>query len=76
MRTRDRWRWGGYPYPTDLPERVRRENLKAARDTPRVLRGGAFGYALRHMRCACRVRYDPFLRDRSWGFRVVVLPSS
>ena len=34
--------WGDYPYPTDQQERARRENLQAGRETPRVLRGGAF----------------------------------
>jgi formylglycine-generating enzyme required for sulfatase activity len=68
------WEWTrslfkDYPY---LPEDGR-EDLEAAGS--RVLRGGALGYPL-SLRCAFRLRYDPDLRDYSFGFRVVVSPST
>jgi formylglycine-generating enzyme required for sulfatase activity len=66
--------WGNYPYPADQPELGQRENLNAPPDTPRVLRGGAFDKPRSHMRCACHVRYDAFLKDEHFGFRVVVHP--
>jgi formylglycine-generating enzyme required for sulfatase activity len=68
--------WGEYPYPTDQRERTRRENLKAGRDTPRVLRGGAFNYRHGGVRCAFRFGDLPALSVRRIGFRVMVLPAS
>jgi len=61
----------GYPYdPGDG-----REDLKAASEVRRVLRGGAFGSVARRVRCACRFRCHPY---RRWhyvrGFRVVASP--
>jgi formylglycine-generating enzyme required for sulfatase activity len=73
------WEWtrsvrGNYPYPTDSQERARRENLSAG-DSARVLRGGAFYKALRFVRCASRLRNDPYYRHMLIGFRVVVHPA-
>ncbi len=71
----DVWEWtrshsGSYPYdPQDG-----REVLSAPPDIHRVLRGGAFNYYRRFVRCAYRNRFDPFNRLRSGGFRVVVSP--
>jgi formylglycine-generating enzyme required for sulfatase activity len=67
--------WGDYPYPMDQPEQARREDLKADRHKPRVLRGGAFGYPRRGVRCACRYRFYGGDRDGRVGFRVVVHPA-
>ncbi|MGH8068966.1 MAG: SUMF1/EgtB/PvdO family nonheme iron enzyme [Candidatus Entotheonellia bacterium] len=67
--------WGDYPYPTDQPEQVQRENHKADRIKPRVLRGGAFYSNRWQVRCASRNRDYPYFRNRYFGFRVVVLPS-
>ena len=67
--------WGAYPYPTDQPERARRENLQAGRETRRVLRGGAFYNPLGVVRCAYRYWYDPNFRSYVIGFRVVVRPA-
>lgn len=66
--------WGEYPYPQDEKKRNERENLTAPKDEHRVLRGGAFGYDVRFVRCACRGRSGPNLRYRDVGFRIVVLP--
>jgi formylglycine-generating enzyme required for sulfatase activity len=45
-------------------------------EAPRVLRGGAFFYLHRRVRCASRLRYFPLNRDLSLGFRVVVSSGS
>jgi len=70
------WEWTrslwGYQYPYKLNDG--RENLEAARDVRRVLRGGAFGYVLRRMRCAYRGGLGPDGRSRNIGFRGVVRP--
>ena len=60
-----------YPYkPNDG-----RENLEAADNIPRVLRGGAFNdFSWWRVRCAFRVRGDPANSDGDVGFRVVVGP--
>ena len=57
------WEWmrsleGDYPYPVRRPGRVKREDLQASEDASRVLRGGAFWYDPRNVRCACRHGYD------------------
>jgi formylglycine-generating enzyme required for sulfatase activity len=62
----------GYPYKANDD----RENLQAARDVSRVLRGGAFNHRHRVARCAYRDPYRPHYRFRHLGFRVVVLPCS
>ena len=61
-----------YPYrPADG-----RENLAAGQEERRVLRGGAFDYYLRSVRCAYRLRYLPLNSFGGFGFRVVVRPAS
>jgi formylglycine-generating enzyme required for sulfatase activity len=58
-----------YPYnPTDG-----RENLEAADDIRRVLRGGSFSGTLDNARCAFRHRGNSYFRDNRYGFRVVVV---
>jgi len=42
--------------------------------SPRVLRGGAFAYDRRYVRCASRLRNGPDARWDDDGFRVVVVP--
>ena len=60
----------GYPYqPEDG-----REDLWADSTVRRVLRGGAFNYADRFARCACRVAYSPLKYPWYFGFRLVVSP--
>ena len=49
-----------------------RENLAIGDDALRVVRGGAFNYDARGVRCACRLRLDPGLRFDVLGFRVVL----
>lgn len=41
-------------------------------DIMRVVRGGSYYTFARYVRCALRSRFNPDLRDRSLGFRVVV----
>lgn len=59
-----------YPYNS----RDGRENLKAGDDVLRVLRGGSFFNGSRHVRAACRFRYNPNNWDDYLGFRVVLAP--
>jgi serine/threonine protein kinase len=61
-----------YPYnPEDG-----RENLRASNDVLRVLRSGAFDFSVRRARCAYRGWSYPNLFGWSYGFRVMMLPSS
>ncbi len=64
--------WKDYPYDSEDG----RENLEASDNVRRVLRGGAFYYFSRIVRCAYRYRWDPGGRYRGSGFRVVVSPFS
>jgi formylglycine-generating enzyme required for sulfatase activity/energy-coupling factor transporter ATP-binding protein EcfA2 len=57
-----------YPYDPDDG----REDLDAGDEVRRVLRGGAFYYPSRYVRCAFRGSYHPLPRLTSYGFRVVV----
>jgi formylglycine-generating enzyme required for sulfatase activity len=43
-------------------------------DSPRVLRGGSWDGTADYARCAYRDRYNPDVRYRSIGFRVVASP--
>jgi formylglycine-generating enzyme required for sulfatase activity len=45
-------------------------------DDPRVLRGGAFFYRRRLVRCAFRYRFDPDDRNDYVGFRLVMVSPS
>ncbi len=51
-----------------------REDLKAGRDVPRVVRGGSFYDDAGGVRCAYRYRNYPNLRSYLVGFRLVVAP--
>jgi formylglycine-generating enzyme required for sulfatase activity len=66
------WRKPTLPYPYNPDDG--RENLQAARDVLRVLRGGSFLYSQGRVRCACRLRRGPYFRGGYCGVRVVVLP--
>jgi formylglycine-generating enzyme required for sulfatase activity len=72
------WEWTrtlwGFHYPYD--PRDGRDNLDAASDIERVIRGGAFWVDGKAVRCAWRGRCVPHGRDRDLGFRVVVRPAS
>jgi serine/threonine-protein kinase len=65
------WEWcltksrDGYSTPAD-------DGLEG--NDARVLRGGAFYYNARSVRCACRIRFNPYYRYRNYGFRVVASP--
>ena len=73
------WEWTrscheeAYPYAPDYAGRSR-EKLSAPDDVLRVVRGGAFSYSSRYVRAAYRLWYNPDLRHRGLGFRVVVSP--
>ncbi len=71
--TRSIWVDSAYPYPAAGQARLERENL-ALHNAPRVLRGGAYFYNARHVRCAVRHRANPDLGYRHWGFRLAVSP--
>lgn len=62
----------GFKYPYAATDG--REDLAAGTSVPRVLRGGAFNYDERDVRCAVRLGDYPDLRNLSLGFRVVVSP--
>jgi formylglycine-generating enzyme required for sulfatase activity len=60
----------GYPYnPGDG-----REDLEAGQGVLRVLRGGAFFYRARLVRCASRLRNYPDPRYDRYGFRILASP--
>jgi formylglycine-generating enzyme required for sulfatase activity len=61
---RTKWRDDYKGKPDDTPEG----------DSARVLRGGAFDYNARHVRCASRDWDLPYFRLRRLGFRVVASP--
>ena len=69
------WEWtlsitGEYPYQ----RADGREDLNN-QEAPRVLRGGAFNFRQRYMRCTARAWYTPDTRD-IYGFRIVMPLSS
>src|SRR5262249_51200043 len=71
------WEWtrsleGDYPYPARRAARAKREDLQAAEDASRVLRGGAFWRDHRNVRCAYRVWFVARDFFNYIGFRVAV----
>lgn len=66
------WQEPKFKYRYDLKDG--REDLEAPDNVLRVLRGSAFWYDHRDVRCAFRDRYLPNYQHRSFGFRVVLLP--
>ena len=76
--TRSLWRESSakpiFPYPYNPDDG--REQLQAADDMPRVLRGGAFWSGHQYARCACRYYGDARDVLSLVGFRVVVRPCS
>jgi formylglycine-generating enzyme required for sulfatase activity len=59
-----------YPYRLD----GERQNLEAAPNVARVLRGGSWYYYAGYARCAFRLRFVPVNRFWSFGFRLVASP--
>ena len=66
------WTSPSFKYPYDPSDG--REDLDVPGSVLRVLRGGAFNYLRRFVRCAYRLRDYPDYRLRGYGFRVVVAP--
>ncbi len=66
------WEKPDFDYPYDPGDG--REDLEAASEVRRVLRGGAFYDGARSVRGAGRGRHDPAARWDSSGFRVVASP--
>ena len=64
--------WGDYPYPSERIARLTREDLQAAEDASRVLRGGAFWPVHQGVRCARRGRSVARFVDDYIGFRVAL----
>lgn len=68
------WEWCATQSTGSYKNYSKNENNDLEGDAPRVLRGGAFPYSVRNVRCAFRNRGYPHGRDYSIGFRVVVSP--
>jgi len=68
----EKWEKPDFRYPYDPKDG--RENLEAGHGVLRVLRGGAFNFVERSMRCAARFRDYPFNWNRDLGFRLVASP--
>jgi formylglycine-generating enzyme required for sulfatase activity len=66
--------WDKYPYPSELKERLKREDENAAGS--RVVRGGSFNSVRRDLRCAYRNFNLLVNRFNLIGFRVCVSPIS
>jgi formylglycine-generating enzyme required for sulfatase activity len=72
------WEWTRslyqpYPYPSGKQERAEQENISSRNS--RVLRGGAFANDDElNLRCAARLRYNPYRRYDVIGFRVFASP--
>lgn len=74
------WEWtrsldADYPYPIGAEEQATREDLAAGDSQARVLRGGAFDFNNRDVRCTVRNWDGPYGRFSNFGFRVLVSPS-
>jgi formylglycine-generating enzyme required for sulfatase activity len=68
------WEWCRTKWEGDY-DRYRNDNNVQGMDR-RVLRGGAFSYNTRDVRCAARDWLDPVIRYGDYGVRVVVSPFS
>lgn len=66
------WEWCLTKYRVDYTSEKEDNSLEGGE--PRSLRGGAFYYGARKVRCANRFRRNPDYRDWYIGFRVVLAP--
>ena len=66
------WEKPVFGYPYDASDG--REDMQAAKDALRVVRGGSWDGILRIVRCACRRWVDPDGRGSIGGFRVCASP--
>ena len=67
------WEWNRNNYEK-YPYQTKAEKLDAGIDSPRLLRGGSFGYNQRNVRCAGLDGFNPDYWLVYWGFRVVLSP--
>jgi formylglycine-generating enzyme required for sulfatase activity len=67
--------WCQTVWPDNYDGYVQKVSQSTAAEGPRVLRGGAFGYDARVIRCACRYRYAPGNWNHDVGFRVCLAPA-
>ncbi|MEI6291275.1 MAG: SUMF1/EgtB/PvdO family nonheme iron enzyme, partial [Chloroflexota bacterium] len=58
-------------YPYDHKD-VRREDLNAGDNQPRILRGGSYYYRKENARCTSRQRFLPDFKFSNFGFRIVI----
>jgi formylglycine-generating enzyme required for sulfatase activity len=68
------WEWCATKWVDSYEEYGERENNDPEGDAGRVVRGGAFDYSRRAVRCACRDGNCPDSLSRYLGFRPVVAP--
>ncbi len=69
------WEWANDWYAADYYANSPAANPPGpATGDVRVVRGGAFHYDEDYLRCAARLRYDPYDVYRHFGFRVVLSP--
>ncbi|HSN77226.1 MAG TPA: SUMF1/EgtB/PvdO family nonheme iron enzyme [Anaerolineae bacterium] len=73
------WEWtrsvyDEYPYPASGMELQQREDLAAGDSRNRVLRGASFNFEGISLRCAARLRFNPYVRGVVIGFRVCASP--
>jgi formylglycine-generating enzyme required for sulfatase activity len=66
------WEWCATKWESHYRDYKGDDSLEG--DDPRVLRGGAFNYEVRGVRCAARSWIGPDLRGRDYGFRFVASP--
>jgi iron(II)-dependent oxidoreductase len=71
------WEWTRSAYEKNYPVKQSewlKRNDRAQKNARRVLRGGAFDFNDRSVRCAARGSDTPDYRDFGIGFRVVLCP--
>ncbi len=66
------WEWSRSGWKGQYPYEVSSEDA-TLHNKSRVVRGGAFNFDERYVRCAYRFRYDPDIRYHSVGLRVAVV---
>ena len=65
------WEWCATEWQDNYQEYMKKENNKPEGYVARVVRGGAYDYEVRNLRCASRGRLNPYDEWNGQGFRVV-----